>query len=379
MATTSSKIIHADDAPIPDRRKTLYDTWAESLGIPIHTGFYVEDVRTLSVGWWEERQCNAAIVKLVGQEGVTEAKVLEIPPGGTTAPAMMTIDEIVYVADGRGLATLWAEGMPKKTVEWSDHSFFMVPRNHYYQLSNVQGNRPARLLHYSYLRLLMPVAGDPDLFFKSSHVDLSLLYPDGASGGYYSEAKNVSDVEIGDFTGRMVWSGNFFPDMQSWDKVSPQQYRGGGKNVMFRFANSHMTSHMAVFPARSYKKAHRHGAGFLIVIPKGTGYSLMWPREGADKIIIPWHEGSVFVPPHRWWHQHFNTSNEGAGRYLAFHPPRGLPGVGEALEDLVNDQIEYPDEEPIIRELFEQQLGERGLTSIMPEDAYRDKNYEFTL
>lgn len=375
----NSNFILASQASVPERRKTLYDTWADSLGIPVHTGFYIDDIRTLELGWWEERQCNAAIVKLVGQEGVTEAKVLEIPPGGTTASSMMTIDEIIYVADGRGLATLWAEGMPKKTVEWSRNSFFMIPRNYHYQLTNAQGNQTARLLSYSYLRLLMPVAGDPDLFFKSSHVDLNFLYPNGSEQGYYSEAKNVSDVETGDFTGRMVWSGNFFPDMQSWDKVSPQKYRGGGTNVMFRFPNSHITSHMAVFPAKSYKKAHRHGAGFLIVIPKGTGYSLIWPEHGAEKIIIPWHEGSVFVPPHRWWHQHFNTSDEGSGRYLAFHPPRGLPGVGEALEDLVNDQIEYPDEERVIREFFESQLAEKELNSSMPEAAYKDKNYEFTL
>ena len=77
-------------------------------------------------------------------------------------------------------------------------------------------------------------------------------------------------------------------------------------------------------------------------------------------------------------HRH-QKNHEGSGRYLAFHPPRGLPGVGEALEDLVNDQIEYPDEEVVIREFFESQLAEKELNSSMPEAAYKDKNYEFTL
>ena len=77
----------------------------------------------------------------------------------------MAVDEVLYVVEGRGLTTVWAEGREKKTVEWSKHSMIMVPRNHYYQLTNTQGNLPARLVHFSYLRIVMPLVGDPDLFF----------------------------------------------------------------------------------------------------------------------------------------------------------------------------------------------------------------------
>ena len=45
---------------------------------------------------------------------------------------------------------------------------------------------------------------------------------------------------------------------------------------------------MSVFPSKTYKKAHRHGPGFMIVIPGGEGYSVMW-REGQEdnKVVIP--------------------------------------------------------------------------------------------
>ena len=33
-----------------------------------------------------------------------------------------------------------------------------------------------------------------------------------------------------------------------------------------------------------------------LVIPAGEGFSYMWP-EGREKVFIPWHEASVFVPP----------------------------------------------------------------------------------
>jgi gentisate 1,2-dioxygenase len=130
---------------------------------------------------------------------------------------------------------------------------------------------------------------------------------------------------------------------------------------------------MSVFPALSYKKAHRHGPGVVIIIPSGEGFSVMWP-EGQDKVFIPWHEGSVFVPPNRWYHQHFNVDQQ-PGRYLAFHAMRGF--TSERVEDRARDQIEYPDEDPIVRGRFQEELGKRGHTSRMPEIAYQDANYEW--
>lgn len=58
-----------------------YDHWMESVGIPIHRGFFIQDLRTVELGWWDERQCNAAFIQLTGQEGITSAIVMEIAPG----------------------------------------------------------------------------------------------------------------------------------------------------------------------------------------------------------------------------------------------------------------------------------------------------------
>jgi hypothetical protein len=137
-----------------------------------------------------------------------------------------------------------------------------------------------------------------------------------------------------------------------------------------------MTAHMSVFPPRSYKKGHRHGPAFVIVIPAGEGYSMMWPGNDSEKVVIPWHEASCFVPPFRWFHQHFNVS-EHPDRYLAIHPPRGLASSGERIENRAQDQIEYPDEDPAVRERFEGELAKRGLKSVMPDEAYRDRNFEW--
>ena len=51
----------------------------------------------------------AAFIQLMGQEGVSEARVSEIAPGASTKPLKLAMDELVYVLQGRGLTTVWAQ------------------------------------------------------------------------------------------------------------------------------------------------------------------------------------------------------------------------------------------------------------------------------
>lgn len=352
-----------------------YDLWIESLGLPIYRGYYVEDLRTVELGWWEARQCHVAFIQLMGQEGVSEGRVTEIPPGASLPPARFAIDEVVYVLEGRGLTTVAAdEGAAVKTFEWQKHSLFLIPQNHIRQFSNMQGDRPVRLLHYNYLPIALSVMQDPDFFFAGYLPRGGRL---GRDGEFYSEAK-VAPEGFTDMAGkrRNLWSGNFFPDMRAWDKLDVHATRGaGGRTVDIQFPGSQMSCHMSAFAARTYKKAHRHGPGRVIVIPAGEGYSIMW-EEGREKVVVPWHEASVFVPPQKWFHQHFNTGAEPA-RYLALHPLKQFYGYAEKVEDRRKDQIEYVDEDPWIRAKFEGELARKGIASLMPDEAYRDPEYEF--
>jgi hypothetical protein len=160
--------------------------------------------------------------------------------------------------------------------------------------------------------------------------------------------------------------------MRAWDRLDSYQERGaGGHTVRIRFPSAPIWSHMSAFPPYTYKKAHRHGPGAMIVIPEGEGYSVMWP-EGKDKVFIHWHEGSVFVPPPRWFHQHFNLGAVPA-RYLASHASRDQSDWYERVR--ANDEIEYTDEDSIIRETFERELAERGLHTEMPAEVYVDRDY----
>jgi oxalate decarboxylase/phosphoglucose isomerase-like protein (cupin superfamily) len=361
---------------------SAYECWIDSQGIPIHRGYHVSDLRTIELGWWKERQCYGAFLVLAGQEEVSEARVTEIPAGKTLPPLKFAMDEIVYVAEGRGLTTVWGEeGGPKKSFEWQKHSMFLIPRNATHQLSNMQGDRAARMLHYNYLPLAMTTIPEPEFFFNNPYRNSN--FSNGQAAQLYSQAKTFRPIENSpdlpeskNRSHRNFWYGNFFPNMSTWENLQAQTGRGAGSHVVhLRFPNSAMCGHMSVFPSQTYKKAHRHGPGVVIVIPAGEGYSIMWP-EGREKVVIPWQEASVFVPPNRWFHQHFNAGATPA-RYLAFHSPRGLVGYGERVEDIARDQIEYVDEEPWIRQKFAEELGKNGLKPLMPEDAYRDRNFEW--
>ena len=67
-------------------KEFTYDRWMKSKGIPIHRGYFIEDLRTIELEWWEERGCKAAFIQLLGQEGVSASRVTEVPPGKSLPP-----------------------------------------------------------------------------------------------------------------------------------------------------------------------------------------------------------------------------------------------------------------------------------------------------
>ena len=104
-----------------------YDVWMESQGIPIHRGYYIEDLRTVEVAPWSLRGCDAAFVQLEGMQGVVESRVQEIAPGASLPPFKAAMDEVVYVLSGQGSASVWGKNANNKhNFEWSARSMFVL-------------------------------------------------------------------------------------------------------------------------------------------------------------------------------------------------------------------------------------------------------------
>jgi hypothetical protein len=108
----------------------------------------------------------------------------------------------------------------------------------------------------------------------------------------------------------------------------------------------------------------------------GHGYTLHWYEGEADFKRFDWRPGSVFAPTDGLFHQHFNTSSEPA-RYLAVafgglrYPT--LADKRKTFEGMDVDvkeggrQIEYEDEDPRIREIYEAELRKNRVPSRMSE------------
>ena len=373
MTQTPTQPVQAGQVPGIPRTAVTHERWMESIGIPIHRGYYIEDLRTIDLGWWEERGCNAAFVQVEGLKGVAETRVTEIGPGETLPPLKVAADELVYVLEGSGFTTVWRGDGPRKTFEWGPRSLFRLPRHYWHQHGNGRGSARVRLMQVNYLPIAMAGSSSPGFFFNNPYEE-----PGDPAGELYRDAEPVK-VGQDDENDPYVWFGNLFPDLAGWTRLSTYQNRGaGGHHIRIQFPNSELSCHMSVFPVGTYKKAHRHGPGVVIVIPEGEGYSIMW-KEGGEKVIVPWHEGSLFVPPQRWFHQHFNVGTV-PSRYLALHPPLWdilSGGSREQVEERARDQSEYPDEESWIRERFEAEVAARGGKSLMEAEAYRDRGYKW--
>ncbi|MPZ14208.1 MAG: cupin domain-containing protein [Chloroflexi bacterium] len=346
-----------------------YERWIESLGVPIHRAHYVQDIRTVEVGPWEERECNAAVIVLEGNKDFMETRITEIPPGSSLRPAKYSFDDIVYVASGQGLTTIWAgDGAQKRTFEWGPRSVFFVPRNYTYQVANAQGHQAVRLFHYNYLPMAMSITPNPAFFFDNPALepDVDLFSDDVA----YSQATYVE----GAGRARGTWVAVFFPDLMAWDKTRASEgFAPGSESLGYCFPNVtslRMGGH--ALASGTYKRAHYHGEGAVIVIPGGEGMSAMWPVPGAgsedEMVIVRWHEGTVFGPPNLWYHMHANVGAAPA-RYITLHPARHIE------PSYPGSNLPYADEPSIIRTTFEAELAKSGLSSKMPPQVYADRTY----
>jgi hypothetical protein len=185
-----------------------------------------------------------------------------------------------------------------------------------------------------------------------------------------------------------VWNTNLIPDVRT-APIDPQERKGAGVQVtIFEMAENALVGHLAEWPVGRYHKAHYHGGGAVLLILKSKGYTLMWPRDlgihpftdGHEEQVVRvnWQVGSVYSPPTAWFHQHHNTgpvpARQLAIRYGSIQYRVGIweafQGTG-ALETLQDGGtiIDYSDEDPKIRALYEEAVRREGILSQMPPVA----------
>jgi mannose-6-phosphate isomerase-like protein (cupin superfamily) len=344
-----------------------YELFLETEGIPVYTGAALQDMRTAELAKWPRLDAKGAYIRLVGAEDTDNAYLIELDPGKSSAPEKHLFEEYFFVLNGRGTCEVWNEGEKPVSFEWQEGSLFSVPLNTLHRLHNGSGSLPARLIAVTTMPIMMNLLHNTEFIFGVPYV-----FTDRYDGRkeYFDGAGTL-------YTGR-VWETNFVADIRRFQLKEWKERGAGGKNIRFEFANNTMVSHVSEFPVGTYKKCHRHGPGYHVMLLSGEGYSFMWPGD-ADAprdtwTEVNWKTGTLFVPPGRWWHQHFNTGAEPA-RYLAIRWGGNKWKLAEYLDNQgvdkdVNEggnQIEYEDQDPTIHRTYVERCAARGVQVKMDE------------
>lgn len=382
-AQTGSKTSSGKSSLAHDYNQTNlnpYEEWRKTEGIPVYADFYIADVRTAAVAPWKRLGVLGAYIDLKGGEGVNDGYICDIPKGGRTTPQRYMFEEILYVLSGEGESTIWNTGGTKQSVKWKAGSVLGPPLNTWRQHINT-GDAPARLLAITNAPVLIDLFHSTDFVFNNDYVfkDRYNGSPD-AFGSSHDRLhhKETTSEESEQKGGVYTWESGYVPNARTLGLFASRERGQGNSRIELQLADNTMQAHISEFEVGTYKKAHRHGPGSHVVMLNGTGFTLLWKgslkySDAPDQVRIDWKEGSLFVPPDGWFHQHFNGGGDPA-RYLAATwggdgkwYMRSLGGggrthrLGKTSTRVGGNLIEYEDEDPAIREMFIAELAKSGV------------------
>jgi quercetin dioxygenase-like cupin family protein len=357
-----------------------YEEWLKKEGIPVYRDYAIKNLRAIELGSWARLGARGAYIDLKGGEGVNDGYVCEIEPGKSTAAQRYLFEEIVYILSGEGETEIWLPGGAKQAVKWQAGSIIGPPVNAWRQHFN-RGAAPARFVAMTNAPVVIDLFHNDDFVFNNDFVfrDRYTGQPDFfGTGPEHLRHKDTTSEDSEQKGGVYTWDSGFVPNARTM-ALAPLEVRGqGNSRVELQIAENTLQAHISEFEVGTYKKAHRHGPGSYVVMLNGAGFSLMWKdalkySDSKSQVRVDWEEGSVFVPPDGWFHQHFNSSGEPA-RYLAatwggdgkwFMRSLGGGGrthrLGKTSTRVGGNLIEYEDEDPAIREMFATELKKSGV------------------
>ena len=367
--------------------RKVYEDWLEKEGIPIYEApAGVEDVTELPRRPWARMGGSGTFIQLEGTKQAGKLLyVAEIPGGGALEPEKHLYDEIIYILRGRGLAEVWHQGQGKRTFEWGEGSLFAIPLNAWHRLVN-GGREPALLLAVSSAPIVMEAFRNTEFIFNCDY-NFTDRYA-GQADYFLGREKRYKEGLSN------IWETNFVPDVGTAVLDNMFQKVEGGQITSFNMA-SWTRVHASEWPVGKYHKAHYHGPGAVILGLLGVGYALVWPRQygihpfrdgHGDKVIrVNWKPGGIYSPQNEWFHQHFNTGPQPCRqlRVTGGGSEFGLPKseVDQSIFISVRNGgwlIEYEDEDPEIRRMFQEESRRNGVEFSMPPVVNRTDPFKFS-
>lgn len=348
-----------------------YMEWAQGENIPIHLDFG-HDLLALETGPWDRYGARGCFAHTHGRGDFMANYVIEVPPGGKTAPVKHLYKSFFYTLSGYGATTIFLPGGEKQTFEWGPKAIFAIPLNCEYQIFNGSGLEPVRLSCTNDAPLTINLYHNIDFVFNNP-----FEFPEriGEPNHFNGEGEHLAVNRGSNINPVNLWETNFVPELETFKLYSLESRGKGSTNVSFILADGTMHSHMSQIPKGRYKKAHRHAAGTHVHACTGEGYTLLWYEGDSEFREIPWRHGIMYTPPFWMFHQHFNTCDEPA-RYLACslgsrrYPfialrKRSAEGGGSTSIQNGGRQVEYEDQDPRIHRKWLEAIAETGVKSDM--------------
>jgi gentisate 1,2-dioxygenase len=308
---------------------TPYSRWveAERATRPTFSGLLIQDVRTHPLEYWPELGVPGLYIQMADYQ-ITDGWILEIPPRGSTRPQRHLFEKGVYFFGGPGHTMLRQEGRPPQRVDWKARTLFSIPLNVTYQHFN-DGDAPVRLVAVTSFPYIINSLDSQPFVFENGF----------AFRDRYDGDADYARAERRGHRNRIAT--NLVEDALA-AALDRHDHRGhGATNMHWSMAgNTMLDLHVSQIPGRIYKRAHRHSSDAFILLLSGRGYSLTW-AEGryAERLRVDWHEGTLFVPPIYWYHQHLNPSAEPA-RYLAINAAMLVSNLGLRFEDQLEPDLD---------------------------------------
>jgi mannose-6-phosphate isomerase-like protein (cupin superfamily) len=354
---------------------TPYEAWLQRQGIPIVEGYGISDWRDHEMAHWDRLGCPAYFVQMKGMEGITGMYVAEIPAGGATNHEKHLYEKIIYVLEGNGSTTLEDSKGRTHQFEWGEGSLFAIPLNTPHRL--FAAGQPVRYIAFTTAPLVFDLFYNEDFVYDSPFVFRERF--DGQADYLTLDVRHAPAARS-----MPVWETNFIPDVRR-ALVDMADVKGQDvRMTQFEIAGNSLIGHLAKWPVGLYHKAHHHGGGAILLIVQSEGFSLMWPSDlgehpyergfGDQVVRVDWKPGSAFSPPTAWFHQHFNTGGDTALQLAIRNGSSKFPfgmrraqtrgGVLRSTRE-GGTMIEYEDEDPTIRRLFDEAVARNGVQSRM--------------
>ena len=330
---------------------TPYDRWISKSRerIPVFEGLLIQDARIEPLYPWPDMGVDGLYVKMADYQ-ITDGWILELPPKGETRPQRHLFEAGMYFFGGHGYIELQQEGKRAQRVQYQYKTLFSIPLNVQYKIVN-ESSEPVRVVAVTSFPFVINSMNNEEFVFNNP---FSFTDRYNAEEDFDTYSKHVEMNQ----TNTNVVQDALHYELDSYDR------RGKGSSNMHwtMSGNSMIDLHVSEVPSGLYKKAHRHSSDAFILIIGGEGYSLTWAEgQYEQRIRVDWQEGTIFVPPIYWYHQHLNPGTETA-RYVAINAPLLVTALGLRFSDQLD-----PDLDDIEREFRSEVAKRRGEIGVAPE------------